>query len=56
MTAKLFRTIPKLDIKGPNLVKDIHIASLYDRNSLNNLINKTAWKLRRTVNLDGPDD
>ena len=68
----MVRIIPRLDIKGPNLVKGIHleglrvlgnpstfahhyykngadelffqdvVASLYQRNSLNNIITKTA--------------
>ena len=72
---KTFRIIPRLDIKGPNLVKGIHleglrvlgkpedfaryyyengadelfyqdvVASLYDRNSLNNLISITAKEI-----------
>jgi imidazole glycerol-phosphate synthase subunit HisF len=72
---KTIRIIPRLDIKGPNLVKGIHmeglrvlgkpedfaryyyengadelfyqdvVASLYDRNSLNDLISKTAKEL-----------
>jgi cyclase len=71
---KNIRIIPRLDIKGPNLVKGIHleglrvlgkpedfakyyyengadelfyqdvVASLYDRNSLNDIISKTARK------------
>ena len=69
------RIIPRLDIKGPNLVKGIHleglrvlgkpedfaeyyyengadelffqdtVASLYDRNSLHDIITKTAKKI-----------
>jgi cyclase len=72
---KTVRIIPRLDIKGPNLVKGIHleglrvlgnpedfaryyyengadelfyqdvVASLYERNSLNNLISKTAKEI-----------
>jgi len=72
---KTIRIIPRLDIKGPNLVKGIHleglrvlgkpedfahyyyengadelffqdtVASLYDRNSLHDIINKTAKKI-----------
>lgn len=73
--AKNIRIIPRLDIKGPNLVKGIHleglrvlgrpedfarfyyehgadeliyidvVASLYNRNSLHNIINKTAQEI-----------
>ena len=73
--AKNIRIIPRLDIKGPNLVKGIHleglrvlgkpedfarfyyengadeliyidvVASLYNRNSLYNIINKTAQEI-----------
>ena len=69
------RIIPRLDVKGPNLVKGIHmeglrvlgkpeyfaeyyyengadelffqdtVASLYDRNSLRDIISKTAKKI-----------
>jgi len=72
---KTFRIIPRLDIKGPNLVKGIHfeglrvlgspqefakfyyeqgadelmyvdvVASLYNRNSLNDIISKTAKEI-----------
>jgi cyclase len=72
---KTIRIIPRLDIKGPNLVKGIHlegmrvlgkpedfaryyyangadelffqdtVASLYDRNSLHNIITKTAKEI-----------
>ena len=72
---KNIRIIPRLDIKGPNLVKGIHleglrvlgtpsdfasfyyengadellfmdvVASLYDRNSLHEIISKTAEKI-----------
>lgn len=72
---KTFRIIPKLDIKGPNLVKGIHleglrvlgkpedfakyyyengadellymdvVASLYERNSLHDIISKTAEEI-----------
>ena len=72
---KNIRVIPRLDIKGPNLVKGVHleglrvlgdpsrfakfyyengadeiiyqdtVASLYDRNSLTEIINKTAKEI-----------
>ncbi len=75
MSTNKVRIIPRLDIKGPNLVKGIHleglrvlgkpevfaeyyyengadelffqdtVASLYDRNSLQNIISKTASKI-----------
>lgn len=75
VTQKTLRVIPRLDIKGPNLVKGIHleglrvlggpeqfaryyyeqgadeliymdvVASLYDRNSLHDIITKTAKEI-----------
>lgn len=80
---KTIRIIPRLDIKGPNLVKGIHleglrvlgkpedfaryyyengadelfyqdvVASLYDRNSLNDLISKTAKEIFIPLTVSG---
>lgn len=80
---KTIRIIPRLDIKGPNLVKGIHleglrvlgkpsdfarfyyengadelfyqdvVASLYDRNSLNDLISKTAKEIFIPMTVSG---
>lgn len=80
---KAVRIIPRIDIKGPNLVKGIHleglrvlgkpsdfaryyyengadelfyqdvVASLYDRNSLNDLISKTAKEIFIPLTVSG---
>jgi cyclase len=83
MSAKNIRIIPRLDIKGPNLVKGIHleglrvlgrpedfakmyyeggadeiffqdiVASLYDRNSLKNIISQTAKNIFIPITVGG---
>jgi imidazole glycerol-phosphate synthase subunit HisF len=83
MTNKIVRIIPRLDIKGPNLVKGIHleglrvlgepesfashyynnmadelilmdvVASLYGRNSLHEIISKTAQEIFIPITVGG---